>query len=193
MLFRSKSVEKYPKHTTFVVDAGKTGRAIKKGESVAVNGVCLTVRKKTGRFIVFDVITQTLKMTNLGEFKQGDYVNIERSLALGDRLHGHFVAGHIDAALPVKRITETKKEYAVTVHLPKKFRPFIVPKGSVALDGISFTVAELKDDRFKVCLIPYTLKYTTIGEKTVGRRINVEFDMLGKYVRQGRFQARVSS
>jgi riboflavin synthase alpha subunit len=164
------------------VPAGLAAEAVV-GDSVAVSGVCLTaVRVETAR-LAFDLAEETLRVTTLGELRPGDAVNLERPLALGGRLGGHLVLGHVDG---VGRVTGLAPEGAgrrLTVEPPSTLRPLLIPKGSVAVDGVSLTIAEVRPDGFGVALIPHTLEATTLGRRAVGTRVNLEMDMIGKYVR----------
>jgi riboflavin synthase len=152
------------------------------GDSININGVCLTIVEKRGQTIVLDLSSETLQKTVLGGVKEGDQVNFERALKLTDRLGGHIVTGHIDG---IGRITEKRKEgdfLQLKIRIPKLVSRYVVQKGSIAIDGISLTVNECEDEEIKMTLIPYTLKKTTLIDKKVGDLVNVETDILGKYV-----------
>lgn len=152
------------------------------GESIAVNGVCLTVVHQQGGAFTVDISPETLRATNLGELGVGDGVNLERSLRLSDRLGGHLVSGHVDG---VGTIVEKRAEAnALHYHIrsPQALRRYLVPKGSVAVDGISLTVVACQGEVFQVTIIPHTAAVTTIGRKGVGATVNLECDMIGKYV-----------
>ncbi|ADH85973.1 riboflavin synthase [Desulfurivibrio alkaliphilus] len=152
------------------------------GESIAVNGVCLTARDIRGRHFLADVSPESLTRTNLGRLGVGGVVNLERALRLSDRLGGHMVSGHVDAVTTVlaRRAlgTFTLFDFAV----PPGLGRYIIAKGSVALDGISLTVNEVDEERFSVSIIPHTLEITTLGEVAVGDGVNLEVDLIGKYV-----------
>ena len=151
------------------------------GESVSVNGVCLTVIKHKGE-ISFDVSPETLKSTNIGELKVGDKVNLERALKLSDRLGGHLVTGHVDCTGTI-RDKKLSGEYTFyTFDSSEEILKYIVQKGSIAVDGISLTVVGLDNRSFSVAIIPHTLTATNIGEKGMGDRVNLEVDIIGKYV-----------
>ncbi|MBI4848720.1 MAG: riboflavin synthase [Nitrospirae bacterium] len=151
------------------------------GDSVSVNGVCLTVTK-SGKDSSFDVSPETLKSTNLGELKISDKVNLERALRLSDRLGGHIVTGHVDGVGTIKG-RKTSGEYTFyTFEAPAEVLRYIVKKGSITVDGISLTVVELNDRSFSVAIIPHTLKVTNLGEKGIGGIVNLEADIIGKYV-----------
>jgi riboflavin synthase len=152
------------------------------GDSINVNGVCLTVVEKRGRAISVDLSPESLQKTTLVRVKQGDKVNLERALRLSDRLGGHIVTGHIDG---IGIITERRIEgnsLQLRIRIPQAVTPYVVQKGSVAIDGISLTVNEFREDWIRLNLIPYTLEKTTLTEKKVGEEVNVEADILGKYV-----------
>jgi riboflavin synthase len=153
------------------------------GESIAINGCCLTVAQILSGRLDFDVITETLEKTNLGQLIAGDEVNVERSLRVGDRLSGHFVQGHVDGVARLTDIKPTAGEYRLTIAAPIEFAKYIVPKGSVTVDGVSLTVASLHDNSlFDVALIPTTLSLTTLGQKKIGWLFNLETDVLSKTI-----------
>ena len=152
------------------------------GDSINVNGVCLTVVELQGRQIVLDLSQETLQKTILSELREGDQVNLERALRLSDRLGGHLVTGHTDG---IGVITEKRKErdfINLKIRVPNDVSKYIVPKGSIAVDGISLTVNNLEGEEIRITVIPYTLEKTTLIDKNVGDRVNVEADILGKYV-----------
>ncbi|OGP96216.1 MAG: riboflavin synthase subunit alpha [Deltaproteobacteria bacterium RBG_16_47_11] len=152
------------------------------GDSININGVCLTVIEKRGQTVVLDLSSETLQKTASGELKEGDQVNFERALRLSDRLGGHIVTGHIDG---VGVITEKRKEgdfLHLTIRIPKSVSRYVVQKGSIAIDGISLTVNECEGEEIRMMLIPYTLEKTTLMGKKLGERVNAEADILGKYV-----------
>ena len=165
------------------VDLGKYARGLKIGQSVAINGVCLSTTKISRNKCVFEMIDETIKKTDLGNVKAGSTVNIERSLKVGDRLEGHFVLGHIDGVATITKIEKKPKEVKFWFKVPKKLVKYVVKKGSIALDGISLTVVDAKKDITSVCLIPQTIKVTNFKSKKVGDRLNIETDILGKYIK----------
>lgn len=152
------------------------------GDSIAVDGVCLTVRTLEGDRFTADVMHETLRATTLGEMKPGDPVNLERALRLGDRLGGHLVSGHVDGTGRVLRRREGDNAFTLEIAVPEGFAPYLVPKGSVAVDGVSLTVARCGHDRFEVAVIPHTASVTTLGRRRPGDRVNLEADLIGKYV-----------
>lgn len=154
------------------------------GESVAANGCCLTVVDRAAGVCRFQAGPETLARTNLGSLRPGDPINLERSLRFGDRLGGHLVTGHVDAVGSVAaRRKEGDWEFAWFVG-PESLLRQVVPKGSIAVDGVSLTVVDVRPDRFSVMLIPHTLSVTTLGAKGVGAAVNLETDLIGKYVAQ---------
>ncbi len=157
---------------------GPLADGLSDGASVAVSGACLTVCEPRDGRCTFDVIYETLARTNLGELRPGDAVNIERSLRAGDPLDGHFLQGHVDGLARVTDIGREAGEYRLWLAADEPVLRYIVPKGSVALDGVSLTIADLLDDRFSVALIPTTLERTTLGRRRPGDRLNVETDMI---------------
>jgi len=164
------------------VDLGKYAKGLKIGQSVAINGVCLSATKISRNKCVFEMIDETTKKTDLGNVKAGSTVNIERSLKVGDRLEGHFVLGHIDGVATVTKIEKKPKEVKIWFKVPKKLTKYVVKKGSIALDGISLTLVDVKKDVASVCLIPHTINVTNFKSKKIGDKLNIETDVLGKYV-----------
>ncbi len=164
------------------VDLGKNAKGLKVGQSVALNGVCLSATKISKNKCDFQMIDETIKKTDLGNLVQGSKVNIERSLKVGDRMEGHFVLGHVDGVALIKKIEKKPKEIKVCFEVPKKLAKFVVKKGSIAIDGISLTVVDVTKNKASVCLIPHTMKVTNFHSKKVGDKINIETDILGKYI-----------
>ncbi|NPA49204.1 MAG: riboflavin synthase [Thermodesulfobacteria bacterium] len=152
------------------------------GDSIAVNGACLTVTSLEGDLFTVDVSPETLSRTTLGELKSGDKVNLERALRVGDRLGGHLVTGHVDGVGQVVRREERGDFIFFAIRIPKELSPFVVEKGSIAVDGISLTVNGVKEDLVELAIIPHTAKITTIGFRRPGDRVNIETDLIGKYV-----------
>lgn len=151
------------------------------GDSVAINGVCLTVTTHNGD-ISFDVSPETLKSTNLGDLKSGDRVNLERALRLSDRLGGHIVTGHVDGIGSIRDKRKAGEYTFYTVESPPEVLKYIVKKGSIAVDGISLTVVDHDSRSFSVAIIPHTLQATNLGDKGAGDKVNLEADIIGKYV-----------
>ena len=164
------------------VNLGKCAKGLKIGQSVALNGVCLTVIKLSKNLGRFEMIDETTKKTDLGNLKIGSIVNVERSLKAGERLEGHFVLGHVDGVGTITKIQKKLKEVQVWFNVPKKLAKYIVKKGSIAIDGISLTVVEAKNNNVSVCFIPHTIRVTNFRTKKVGDKVNIETDILGKYI-----------
>jgi len=163
---------------------------VRLGDSIAVNGVCLTVVSFSAREFAVDVMPETLRRSNLMELKPGDPVNLERALALGGRLGGHLVSGHVDG---IGRIAERRLEGNAVLFrfsVPSEVLRYIIPKGSVAVDGISLTVTDMGLDWFSVSVIPHTVSHTTLGRKREGEKVNLENDPIGKYVERMLFSQR---
>ncbi len=151
------------------------------GESLAVNGCCLTATATAGEIVTFDLLAETLDRTNLGALKPGSRLNLERALAANGRLGGHFVQGHVDAAVPLLGIAKNGPDLGLTFALPPAFARYVIPKGSIALNGVSLTIADLADDQLTVWIIPHTLSHTNLGDLRADDRANVEYDVLAKY------------
>jgi riboflavin synthase len=151
-------------------------------ESVAVNGVCLTVVARDAEAFEAVAVEETLAKTNLGDLGEGAGVNLERALRLGDRLDGHLVQGHVDATGTVQHVEALADSHLVRIGYPPSFASYLIPVGSVALDGISLTVARLEEETLTVAIIPHTWGKTTVRDWHPGRRVNLEFDLVGKYV-----------
>jgi len=152
------------------------------GESISINGVCLTIESIYGRTYVFRAIEETLEKTNLALLKPGDWVNIERSLKIGEGLDGHFVYGHIDGIGELVDIKKTNLTSEITIEYPENIRKFIALKGSIALDGISLTVLNVSTHLLKVGIIPYTMNNTNLKYRNIGDYLNIEVDPLARYI-----------
>lgn len=155
---------------------------LKIGSSVAVNGCCLTVVKRTEDSFSVDTIEETLKKTNLGKLAEEDFVNLERPLKADARLGGHFVLGHVDTTGTVEEVKELSNSHWMTISFDESFKHYLIYVGSVAIDGVSMTVAQLEGNKFSVGIIPHTWKETVFSDKKVSDKVNLEFDVLGKYV-----------
>jgi riboflavin synthase len=158
------------------------------GDSMAINGVCLTVvqSRKSGAHheLWFDLSQETLDKTTLGGFKTGLAVNIERALKVSDALGGHIVQGHVDGVGKVVKIEKRKENWVMWFTAPREIKPFLVPKGSIAIDGVSLTVVKIIKNAFSVALIPFTLTHTNLGKMRVGDKVNLEADVIAKYIRK---------
>ena len=162
------------------ISAGKTLQDVKIGESIAVNGVCLTVVTLKDNSFSFEVMPESFKNTNLGLLKIGEKVNLERSLKLGDRVSGHFVSGHIDCLGLVRRKSLRNGNLEFAVAIPPLFLKYCLPKGSRSLDGISLTLSDKRANIISVCIIPHTFQNTTLSFKGPADKVNVEFDIFAK-------------
>ena len=180
-----KKIEKNTKNQSAIkvlVDLGKNSRGLKIGQSVALNGVCLSATNISKNNCMFEMIDETMKKTDLGNLKVGSLLNIERSLKVGERLEGHFVLGHVDGVAIITKIEQKPKEVKIWFKIPKKLKKYVVQKGSIALDGISLTVVDAKNDLASVCIIPHTMEITNFKTKKIGDKLNIETDVLGKYI-----------
>lgn len=164
------------------VRAHKVMENLKIGDSVAVNGVCLTVVKLMEQAFTADVMPETVRLTNIGLLHNGDRVNLERTLRLCDGLDGHIVSGHVEGLGTIASIRPEGIARVVTFNAESRLLKYIIPKGSITIDGISLTVTAVTDSTFSVSLIPHTSKETTLGFKTIGDKVNLETDIIGKYV-----------
>jgi riboflavin synthase len=152
------------------------------GESTAINGVCLTVAQIEADSLAYDVVPETLDKTNLGLLQPGDEVHFERSLRVGDPIDGHFVQGHVDATAKLLHQLDNDQETRLRIEAPKRIAKYLIPKGSIAIDGVSLTLADVKENIFEVALIPTTLQLTTLGRHKVGYPFNLECDMMAKTI-----------
>ena len=165
-----------------VISVNDWGPDLSRGQSVCVRGVCLTVTSVKGPAIEFDVIPETLRRSTLGDLKPGQTVNMEPSLRVGDALDGHFLQGHVDGTAVLKRHDQQAGEHIMWFEPESAIMPYLIPKGSVAVDGVSLTIAEVTGRTFSVALIPTTLELTTLDNLRVGDRINVETDIISRSV-----------
>ena len=165
-----------------MLNLGRQAVGLRVGQSVAVDGVCLTViRKLAGGKCEFDIIGQTAKLTSLGSLKKGDLLNIERSMKANSRIEGHFVLGHVDSTGKVTRIQKKQDESIITINVPTSVACELVTRGSIAVNGVSMTIAQKHKCNFSVCVIPHTLEITNLGSLSVGDLVNIETDVLAKY------------
>jgi len=156
---------------------------VKLGDSIAVNGVCLTVIEFSHDYFKADVMPETLKRTGFDQYQKGTLVNLERALRVGDRLGGHMVSGHIDGEAKLLKVDDLGDIKELTFELKNPHEGLIIPKGSIAIDGISLTIISVTDRTFKVGIIPHTFDHTNLQKLKIGGRINIEFDMVGKYIK----------
>lgn len=175
-----KKISKRGNVTLFEIQAKKIMEDVFIGDSISANGVCLTIIKKESGILGFDVMPQTLKVTNLGALRLKDKVNLERALRIGDRLSGHFVTGHIDSTGIIRRKSYIKDNLSFEIVIPAKFMHYVLPRGSIAIDGISLTIVDKSSNTFTVYIIPHTLQNTTLGFKGPSDKVNIEFDILAK-------------
>lgn len=164
------------------ISLGKIAKGLKVGDSVAINGVCLTTINITKGIAEFEMVGETIAKTNLGNLESGDRVNIERSLKVGKRLEGHFVLGHVDGVGTISKLQKQTNQVKIWIKIPKELSKYIIKKGSVTVDGISLTVVDVLKDQFSVSIIPHTMKITNLNYKKVGEKVNIETDVLGKYI-----------
>jgi len=179
-----KSISKRGNITLLEIRADKTLEDAGTGDSISVNGACLTVTKKEQHSFIFEVMPETLKITNLGSLRASEKVNLERSLKIGDRLSGHFVTGHIDCLGIIRKKNYIDGNLCFEIVVPSKFTGYIIPKDSIAIDGISLTIVDKRSTTFRVYIIPHTLKNTTFSFKAPSDKVNIEFDLLAKKANQ---------
>ncbi len=160
----------------------KIAKGLKIGDSVAINGVCLTAVNISKGITEFEMIGETIKKTNLGSLEPGDQVNIERSLKVGERLEGHFVLGHVDGVGVISKIEKQINQVQIWIKIPKELSKHIIKKGSITIDGISLTIVDKLKDQFSVSIIPHTMQVTNLGYKKIGDKVNIETDILRKYI-----------
>jgi riboflavin synthase len=166
---------------SLMIDAGPLAEGAQIGDSVAINGCCLTVTSSEGAHLGFDLLEETQARTNLRDVKPGAVVNLERALPAHGRYGGHFVTGHIDATGVIRRWEQTGNDYELRIGIEPAHAIYLVPKGCIAVDGISLTVADVGRDEFSVWIIPHTRSITALRERAVGDLVNLEFDLLAKY------------
>lgn len=176
------AVENRPPGVRLVIDAGELAAGAAQGASIAINGCCLTVVERSGDQLGFDAGAETLSRTNLGRLRPGSRVNLETSLKIGDELGGHFVSGHVDAVGMLDERIDEGDWSTCWFRVPAPLTRQMASKGSVAVDGVSLTLVEVENERFSVALIPHTLEVTTLGRLAVGDEVNIETDILAKYV-----------
>lgn len=185
-IIEEMGIVKSIKSKVITIEANKIFDDLKLGDSVAVNGTCLTVSsfegKTSTKIFNADITSETLSRTNLGDLKSGFKVNLERALTLNGRLGGHIVSGHIDGVGIIKNISKNAEDIELTIEVPTNLIKYIIEKGSVAVDGISLTVAKVNKNYFSVAIIPHTLKETILYYKKAGDKVNIENDIIGKYV-----------
>jgi len=164
------------------IAAPRAAKDVNPGESIAVNGCCLTLTSCRGDWLTFDLLDETIARTNLRALQQDSPVNLERALRTNDRLGGHFVQGHVDCVAPILAFDTKGPDFRLEVALPKNYAHYVASKGSIGVNGISLTVAEVLPRSFSVWIIPYTKRHTNLDRATIGDLVNLEFDILAKYV-----------
>lgn len=175
---------KLPNGARLIVSSKNIIKETSLGDSISVNGGCLTVTEidRAKELISFDVSYETLKKTTLGELKKGDYVNLEPAITLNTRLGGHLVSGHVEGIGIIKAINNVGEYLTVEIEAPSEILKYCIKKGSIAIDGISLTIVDILNSSFTVVIIPHTLKMTTLGTKKIGDKVNLESDIIAKYV-----------
>jgi riboflavin synthase len=176
------SVRKRDDGIQFDIHAKKISSGLKADNSIAVNGTCLTVVRRKNGVLTFDAVKETLSKTSLGGLHVGSSVNLERAVSLNQRLGGHLVQGHVDTTGTVLKRAVLKASWMFAIRFPKKFRKYLIPVGSISVDGVSLTVARLHADYFEVAIIPYTYEQTIFHEYKASSIVNLEFDLIGKYI-----------
>jgi riboflavin synthase len=182
---RVKKIAPSEKSIRLTIAAQSTAKGARIGDSLAVNGCCLTIvkisRGARATNLEFDLLRETWERTNFKQLEINSAVNLERSLAVGDRLHGHFVTGHIDGVGSVKTFEKRGADWLLEIQPPREMMRYLVFKGAIAVDGISLTIAEVSNDSFRIWIIPHTYEVTALRERKVGSLVNIEADMLAKY------------
>lgn len=182
-LFEIVNIESRKDFSRISINLNSLSDDLKIGESVAINGVCLTAIDINEGVVSFEVMGETLDKSNLGDLKKGDRVNAERSLEIGGRLDGHFVLGHVDGKGKIVEKIITEDNCMIWIELENELKYGLIPKGSIGVDGVSLTIADIQDNKFAIALIPHTLEITTLGKKKEGDKVNIEIDYLGKWIK----------
>ncbi len=177
-----RGISRRGNNTLLKIKAKSVLSDVKIGDSIAVNGACLTMVSQEADILSFEVMPETIKITNLGIVKVSEKVNLERSLKMGERVSGHFVLGHIDCIGIIRKKSQVRGNLSFEIAIPTVFMKYILPKGSIAVDGISLTITEKKSNTFSVYIIPHTLNNTTLGFKGPSGQVNIEFDILVKKI-----------
>ncbi|MCM8819055.1 MAG: riboflavin synthase [Candidatus Omnitrophica bacterium] len=165
-----------------LIEGNKIFQDLKVGDSISVNGVCLTVERIENKIFSVFVSFQTIQQTNLGEIKIGECVNLERALKIGDRVGGHFLTGHIDFKTKITNLRKESEFYLMKIKIPQEFKKYIVKRGSIGVDGISLTIAEIENNDVLIYLIPYTIENTNLKYRKTGDFVNIEIDIFAKYL-----------
>ncbi len=175
-------LKSYGNGVTFTVEAPRSVKELRINDSILINGVCLTVIDESDPTFKVEAVEETVRKTTLGELKPSSIVNLELPLRLTDRLGGHLVQGHVDGVGVVKSMVQKTNSWLITVQIPEKFAHYVIPVGSIAIDGISLTVASMQGLEVIVSIIPHTMEHTTLRQARAGTRVNLEFDLIGKYI-----------
>ena len=178
------SVSPRGKVVQFALDCGSVVEGVRLGDSIAINGTDLTVTASAGTTLRFEMVQETASITNLGLLRPGSRVNLERAMRADGRYDGHIMQGHVDGTGTIKEWRRQQEDVRLFVSCAPELASGMVPKGSITVDGVSLTLVDVGPDFFSVALIPYTLSHTTLGERRVGDRVNLEIDLIGKYVRK---------
>ena len=181
-LAQIKSIKRKSKGIRYAISAEVVVDDLKIGDSISVNGVCLTITKNGGDSFCIDLVEETLNKSNLGELKVGDFVNLERAMKVSDRLGGHIVQGHVETLGVILEKQMQDEEAILSVGLDPEWMRFCIPKGSITLDGVSLTIARINGNIIEIALIPHTLENTTLGIKGKSETLNIETDIIGKYI-----------
>ncbi len=181
---RVADVKEYGTNRRLVIDIGRAAAGVSPGDSVSINGACLSVISRKGSALSFDAIAETLRKTNLGDLARGSRVNYETSMTAGDLIGGHLVTGHVDGTGTISAVEDEEGSKRMVVSVPQAMASMVMEKGLIAVDGISLTPAEVGRRSFTLYLIPDTLAKTTISERKKGDRVNIELDLFGKYIRK---------
>lgn len=177
-------IEKRPSQTTFTIKTKTILKGKKIGQSIAVNGVCLTITKIQKSNFSFDAISETLKRSNLKSLKLKDKVNLESALRLNQGLDGHFVQGHVDTEGTVKAAPSKNNDFTLTVSFPPEIAQYLAFKGAITINGVSLTISNLQEDNFSVKLIPHTLKTTNLNILKIGDKVNLEIDLIARHIKR---------
>ena len=170
------------KNPEFFIQSDMQLRDVEIGSSIMCSGICLTVIKKKNDIFAVNISEETINVTNAINWDVGSYINLEKSLRIGDEIGGHLVTGHVDGTVKLKRLTRLDKSFLLHFNMPKSLKKFICRKGSITIDGVSLTINEVKKSFFSINLIPHTIKNTTIGKIKLGTTVNIEIDILARYI-----------
>jgi len=179
---RITAIDHQQETITFTIEASSIPLEMKVNDSLAIDGVCLTVVSRDTNLLSFNLVPQTLEKTTLGSRYIGEEVNLERAMGINSRFDGHLVQGHVDCKATIVSVDDLGTSVEISIEIPSSYANLIVPRGSITIDGISFTIAKCQEAQFTIAVIPHTLSLTTIGSRSVGNEVNIEFDILGKYV-----------